>query len=213
MKKFFKAIGDFFKKLAYGPVKSTPVAEVPDSQKPVVSEPAVDKPAVVTKEIIKQMLAAEFAKIAGAVEKGSNTDKGGIIDTIITFAGGRIGWAYCALTVTYLILKVCIKLGISYPKGLYRGASSQGFKNSSLSKYVSSNYSEWCAFVHTNSDDPAHGHIGFGISPELDSKGNFKTAEGNFSNRVDYFVKNKSYVNKYVDIVQAIFDQYQLEHK
>lgn len=166
-----------------------------------------------TIEHIQEVMAGEFKKVSGHKEKGKNTDGGGTIDTIIFGAGGKPGDAWCALTVTYITKQTCKALGIGYPKGLYSGSSSQAFMNHSDSKYVSQAPQKlWCAFVHTDIPLNGHGHIGFKIS-EAGSDGTFKTAEGNFGDKIDYFIKQKTYVNKFVDIPQAILDQYKTEKK
>lgn len=176
-----------------------PIAEVPTK---------VIKPEVMDRITIEQLLAIEAAKLVGAKEIGNNTDSGGRIDKVILTAGGRLGWPYCAMTVTYVVMMVCRGLGISYPKGLYRGASSQGFKNESSIQYLMSKPNVWCVFVHSNNPPDGHGHTGFVIDPAT-----MRTFEGNFQQQINYFHKEVGYAKIYVDVVQAIIDQYNLEHK
>ena len=112
--------------------------------------------------------------------------------------------------VTYITMKVCEKLNISYPKNLYRGASSQQFMHSTNKIYISSTLKPWSAFVHTNPGQTVYGHIGF-VYSQVYNKDYFQTAEGNYSQQINYFDKQLSYVNKFVDIPQAILDQYNYE--
>lgn len=186
--------------------------------KPAKTEPTPVKTVVppitkgtISRKDITLIMADEFSKIAGSKEQGNNTDNGGNIDKVIKTTGGRLGWPYCAMTVTYITMKTCERLGIGYPKGLYRGASSQAFMSETSPKYISKIFSEWSAFVHSNNPPDGHGHVGLGT--KLIDALTFKTAEGNFQQQINYFTKTYSYVNKFVDIPQAILDQYNLEHK
>lgn len=190
-------------------------------------EPVVDKPASVmpskpidtpkdsvngiTLEIVQDMVVGELLKYVGAKEKGTNTDKGGIIDTIILSMGGKLGWPWCALTVCYCVTQTCKKLGISYPKGLYKGASSQGLKNESDKKYIFSTPRKGRAFVHTNPGDNSHGHTGLDLE-SADSKGLYDTVEGNSDNAIRQRAdRSLSYAPIHVDVALAIFDQYKKE--
>lgn len=186
---------------------STPTKPVDTgNQSPTNSLPAVNPDLV---KILK-LFQHEFSLIAGAKEIGSNTDKGGRIDTIIKEAGGRLGWPYCALTVTAVTMRVCKQLGIGFPKGLKATASSQSIKNDCDRKYLLTRPKPWSAFVHTNPDDKAHGHTGF-ATDEANFDGEFPTAEGNFQQQVNYFKKNLSYAKVFVDYPQAVLDQYVFE--
>lgn len=204
MKKFFGFLKSLFKKggVSGGGVPiQTPVV---DTKPPVVD-------GAITIEIIRNLVVGELLQHVGAKEKGTNTDKGGIIDTIILSMGGKLGWAWCAATVCYCARNTCNKLGISYPKGLYKGFSSQALWHETSAKYILNKPKRGCAFVHTNPGDKAHGHTGLCLE-EADSKGTFDTVEGNSNNMIQQRAdRSISYAPVFVDVAQAIFDQYQSE--
>lgn len=157
-------------------------------------------------ETVLSLFAHEFSLIAGAKEIGSNTDKGGRIDAVILEAGGRLGWPYCALTVTAITMRVCKRLGIQFPKGLKATASSQSIKNECDRKYLLTKPKPWSAFVHTNPSDKSHGHTGF-ATDYANASGEYPTAEGNFQQQINYFKKDLSYAKVFVDYPQAVLDQ------
>ena len=117
------------------------------------------------------------------------------------------------MTVCYCVAQTCKKLGISYPKGLYKGASSQSLKNETDKKYIFKTAKRGRAFVHTNAGDPAHGHTGLDLE-DSDSKGLFDTVEGNSDNMIKQRAdRSLSYAPVHVDVALAIWDQYKLEKK
>lgn len=218
MKKIINFFKLFIKLLNESSVQDTnpPKVEVPPQviqfplPQPIVEQPKPKKE-LISLEIIRCLVVGEISRYVGAKEIGTNTDAGGIIDKIILTMGGELGWPWCAATVCYTVLQVCNKLQISYPKTLYRGFSSQAIKTDCDRKYLLTMPVMGSAFVHTNQPFDGHGHCGICSS---DIYGvNYYTIEGNASNNIETRGdRSLIYSNVFVDISQAIYDQYKLEN-
>lgn len=168
----------------------------------------------VTLQFIANALIYEASKHVGAKEKGKNTDKGGPIDAIIRAIGGKLGDAWCQYFVCDAVQDVCNELGIKYPKGLYRGGSTQSCWRNTNPKYITVRFSYGFSFIYTYPDDKSKGHTG--ISIRKNSDGSIYTIEGNASNMITNKTQPKYLVDElscYVNLPQAIMDQYLLEKK
>ncbi len=166
----------------------------------------------VTINSIAIMIFEEFKPYFGAKENGSNTDKGGPIDMIIKYMDGKLGWAWCAATVSYGALRACEKLGIPYPKGLYRGFSSQSMWHESAKQYIIYNPPigfdlTGYAFVATNPNDKAHGHTGY-CNGIIGKDWMVKTFEGNDGDKLKEDLRDVRRASAFVNVAQAILDQY-----
>lgn len=208
--KFLRWLKNLFtKKENLGPINTPVNAPVEPLPTPI---PEVGLGGI-TAEIIATMLIDSLIQYVGSKEKGTNTDKGGIIDRIIKTMGGRLGQPWCAYTVSFCVDQVCRKLGISYPARLYKGGSSQDFYFKSAAQYRISEPKKGAAFIHTNDDDSWTGHTGLvrgGFSSSNDST--FDTVEGNSKNMIQTRTdRDLKYAFKFVDLAQAIFDQYKKE--
>ena len=197
------------------PVQNPPQINPEQSGVIVDSEnfPEPDYTKKVTLELINQAILFEAAKYVGAKEKGINTDKGGIIDRIILSMGGKLGHAWCAYFVSYVVSRVCKNLGISYPQGLYKGGSSQAFWHKTAKKYIVKIANRAFAFVYTYPGQSSHGHIGL-CRNKAKLNWSLETIEGNASDAIRMKIQPPHLVKEvscYIDIPQAIFDQYYRE--
>jgi len=159
---------------------------------------------------ISDLLIYSGSRYLGAKETGENTDHGGIIDKIIMSMGGKLGHAWCAYFISYIITDVCKTLKISYPEGLYKGGSSQQFWHKSNKKYILYSAKKGSAFIYTYPGQRAKGHIGLCRSG-LFEDGSLLTLEGNAGDKITFKTQPKSLVSQvscYVDVAQAILDQY-----
>lgn len=175
-------------------------------------EPDYRKP--VTLELINNAILFEAAKHVGAKEKGINTDRGGIIDRIILSVGGKLGHAWCGYFVSYVVDQVCKNLRIKYPKGLYRGGSSQSFWHKTDKKYIVKIANKAFAFVYTYPGQSSHGHIGL-CRAKANLNWSLATIEGNASDAIRMKIQPPHLVKEvscYIDLPQAILDQYNREN-
>lgn len=159
---------------------------------------------------IADLLIYSGARYLGAKETGENTDHGGIIDRIIMSMGGSLGQAWCAYFISYIITDVCKTLKIKYPEGLYKGGSSQSFWHETKLKYILYGPKKGAAFVYTYPGQRVKGHIGLCRSG-LYEDGSLLTLEGNAGDMITFKKQPKNLVSQvscYVDVSQAILDQY-----
>lgn len=197
--------------------KDKPVFEAQEP-KPVetpVENPIDVKPipsAKYTRDVVADLWIKNFEKYEGSREVPDGSNSGPVVSQIIKKAGGRVGEPWCADTVTCVTIDTCEELGIHYPKGLYRGASSQSVKNDCDKKYLRSEPDRGMAFVHSNVPADGRGHTG-GVKGKI-KNGIYPTIEGNRNNRIaSYNDRDLKYAHAFVDYAQAIYDQYVLEHK
>lgn len=225
--KFWKWLKSLFKTKKDIPVSEKPIDEVviiinPAPIKDAEESGTIEAPEkivkpdykneVVTLQFIANSLIYEASKHVGAKEKGNNTDRGGEIDDIILDEGGKLGWAWCQLFVCDAVMDVCRALGIGYPEGLYRGASTQSCWKKTDKKYISKVFGYAFSFIYTYPDDKSKGHTGIVIRKNSD--GSLYTIEGNASNMITNKTQPKYLVDElscYVNLPQAILDQYNRE--
>ena len=188
------------------PVKPAPV--------PTVVEPVAYK-RILEKQVVVDMLKAEFVKLLGIKELSPNRSK--TIDIIVDEFHGQHGEPYCAYTCSHVILQVCNKLEIDYPKSVYRGGSSQGFLKESSAQYVHHYPAAGMLMIQTNRDNSTLGHVGLCTSSLLPN-GTFETIEANTDNqiktRADRTMSGPltKKVSGFVDVAQAIVDQWEAEN-
>lgn len=200
-KKFFS----FLKKLFKGSNK-TSVDDKP------VHMPAPTIPVGVGTKVNKESVGAAivlcFNKYEGAKEiNGGNTDHGGRIDYIIKSEGGSPGQQYCAYTFCRVIDDVLIHFGIkSWPVGVPKSPWVPDYPKKTFKKYILSSPYLGCAFIAFNSH-----HIGF-CEGNIMANGMVKTMEGNDDNEVKRDLRDHKLALCYIDIVQAIIDQYEKEN-
>lgn len=213
MKNFFAylyiQIREFFNGFNKQKTLPIPIETIPSV--PETPEPNID-PSVLTIGKIQHTQIKTFEEYLGIHETGKNTDHGGEVDKTILSEGGELGHAWCGYMFSRVTWETCKKLGIKkYPKGLYRGGSSQKFWHKSDQKYIRPLPQPGYAAIGTNPKDKSTGHICMAISA-LKANNSFDSIGGNESDKVKYNNYQLKQASAFVDVPQAILDQWKLEN-